>query len=204
MAGPGTDIGYVNSRHKDKSDPRNKLVYVTDGTLVNMIRRGELHDVSVVVIDEAHERSLNIDLILVATAPRTARTAALEGADRLGHHRDQHLHRVLRAGIPRPGVPDAQQGHSRGVRERWVGRSGAAHRILAPPRMPARAASTVVELLRWMATGDRPADIPADVECHQGDILVFLTGRGGITTAIKETTQLLIGAEPEMGRVAGR
>lgn len=70
-----------------------------------------------------------------------------------------------------------------------------------PAQMPARAASTVVELLRWIATGDRPADIPADVECHQGDVLVFLTGRGGITTAIKETTQL-IGAEPEMGRIA--
>ena len=29
-----------------------------------MIRRGELHGCSVIVIDEAHERSLNIDLIL--------------------------------------------------------------------------------------------------------------------------------------------
>jgi hypothetical protein len=38
-AGPGTDIGYENSKNKDKSDTRNKLVYLTDGTLVNMIRK---------------------------------------------------------------------------------------------------------------------------------------------------------------------
>ncbi|WP_405950574.1 helicase-related protein [Streptomyces prunicolor] len=199
VAGPGTDIGYVNSRHKDKSDPRNKLVYVTDGTLVNMIRRGELHDVSVVVIDEAHERSLNIDLILallrrelpglphlkVLIVSATIETSTFteffepEFPVLVSRMRSKVIHEVYERWWAGPELPIAS----------W------------PAQMPGRAASTVVELLRWMATGDRPADIPADVECHQGDILVFLTGRGGITTAIKETTQL-IGADPEMGRVA--
>lgn len=199
MAGPGTDIGYVNSRHKDKSDPRNKLVYVTDGTLVNMIRRGELHEVSVVVIDEAHERSLNIDLILallrrelpglphlkVLIVSATIETSTFteffepEFPVLVSRMRSKVIHEVYERWWAGPDLPVAS----------W------------PAQMPARAAATVAGLLRWMATGDRPADIPADVECHQGDILVFLTGRGGITTAINQSVQL-IAAEPELAKIA--
>lgn len=61
--GAGFDIGF---RHSGASytDWRNKLVFMTDGTLINMIVRNELDNLSVIMIDEAHERSLNIDLIL--------------------------------------------------------------------------------------------------------------------------------------------
>jgi HrpA-like RNA helicase/predicted RNA-binding protein with RPS1 domain len=61
--GAGFDVGF---RHRDApmSDWRNKLVYVTDGTLINWIVSGQLDKLSVIMIDEAHERSLNIDLIL--------------------------------------------------------------------------------------------------------------------------------------------
>jgi HrpA-like RNA helicase/predicted RNA-binding protein with RPS1 domain len=61
--GAGFDVGF---RHRDApmSDWRNKLVYLTDGTLINWIVSGQLDKLSVIMIDEAHERSLNIDLIL--------------------------------------------------------------------------------------------------------------------------------------------
>lgn len=67
--GPGFEIGY---RHGDRTgkgggdhyDPRNRLVFVTDGSLLNWIAEGRIGDFSVVMIDEAHERSCNIDLIL--------------------------------------------------------------------------------------------------------------------------------------------
>lgn len=61
--GAGFDIGF---RHSDApaSDWRCKLVYVTDGTLINWIVSGQIGNLSVIMIDEAHERSLNIDLIL--------------------------------------------------------------------------------------------------------------------------------------------
>ena len=66
--GPGFEIGY---RHGDRTgkgggdhyDPRNRLVFVTDGSLLNWIADGRIGDFSVVMIDEAHERSCNIDLI---------------------------------------------------------------------------------------------------------------------------------------------
>lgn len=67
--GPGFEIGF---RHGDRSgksdgenyDRRNRLVFVTDGTLLNWIADGKTGDFGIIMIDEAHERSCNIDLIL--------------------------------------------------------------------------------------------------------------------------------------------
>lgn len=67
--GPGFEIGY---RHGDAFgkgegehyDSRNRLIFVTDGTLLNWIAAGKASDYSIIMIDEAHERSRNIDLIL--------------------------------------------------------------------------------------------------------------------------------------------
>jgi HrpA-like RNA helicase len=67
--GPGFEIGY---RHSDRSgekkgevfDRRNRLLFVTDGSLLNWITDGKIGDYSMIIVDEAHERSSNIDLIL--------------------------------------------------------------------------------------------------------------------------------------------
>ena len=67
--GPGFEIGY---RHGDMSgekkgevfDRRNRLLFVTDGSLLNWITDGKIGDYSMIIVDEAHERSTNIDLIL--------------------------------------------------------------------------------------------------------------------------------------------
>ena len=61
--GSGFDIGFRYSNHP-YSDWRNRLVYLTDGSLINWIVSGQISKLSVIMIDEAHERSLNIDLIL--------------------------------------------------------------------------------------------------------------------------------------------
>jgi predicted RNA-binding protein with RPS1 domain len=61
--GAGCEIGY-----RVKGDPAFdagcRLLFVTDGSLINWLGDGSLDRFSVVVIDEAHERSRNIDLIL--------------------------------------------------------------------------------------------------------------------------------------------
>lgn len=62
--GAGFDVGFRYSKEKHSTDHRNKLVYMTDGSLINMIVGNQLSTLSVIMIDEAHERSLNIDLIL--------------------------------------------------------------------------------------------------------------------------------------------
>lgn len=65
LIGPGLDIGYRHSEvGTDKTDRHNKLVLMTDGSLLNEIMSGAIRRYSVLIIDEAHERSVNIDLIL--------------------------------------------------------------------------------------------------------------------------------------------
>lgn len=65
LAGPGLAVGYRHSQVGETcTDHANRLVYMTDGTLLGMIGRGELARASVVMIDEAHESTTNIQLIL--------------------------------------------------------------------------------------------------------------------------------------------
>ena len=47
-------------------DRRNRLLIVTDGKLINTIANGRISEYGIVFIDEAHERSMNIDFILAS------------------------------------------------------------------------------------------------------------------------------------------
>ncbi|MEZ5088136.1 MAG: hypothetical protein R2722_18530 [Tessaracoccus sp.] len=45
-------------------DEACELIYVTDGTMINWLREGRLSRIGTVIVDEAHERSTNIDFII--------------------------------------------------------------------------------------------------------------------------------------------
>lgn len=200
-AGPGLDIGYRNSKATDKSDQANKLVYLTDGTLVNMIRRGELHTISTIVIDEAHERSLNIDLIL-ALLRRELRnypqlrvlivSATLEKKTFTDFFAPDYD--VAFCPMPSKGTHP--------MHERW--RAGESVQTSSwPAKMPGEVARVAHEVLRWMELGDRPADIPPDVPGYAGDVLCFLPGKRPIAQAIERLREL-IDDDPELRSVADR
>ena len=61
--GPGYPVGYQVSGDRNH-DEACELVYVTDGTMINWLRDGRLSRIGTVIVDEAHERSTNIDFIL--------------------------------------------------------------------------------------------------------------------------------------------
>lgn len=61
--GPGFPVGYQVSGDRNW-DNACDLVYVTDGTMINWVRDGSLARIGMVIVDEAHERSENIDIIL--------------------------------------------------------------------------------------------------------------------------------------------
>lgn len=61
--GPGFTVGYQVSGDKNWDDAC-QLIYATDGSVINWIREGRLAKIGTVIVDEAHERSENIDLIL--------------------------------------------------------------------------------------------------------------------------------------------
>ncbi|KAH9410612.1 putative helicase [Ordospora pajunii] len=60
----GHEVGY-SVRFDDMSGKRTRLKYVTDGILLREINSNkDLNGYDVVIIDEAHERSMNIDVLL--------------------------------------------------------------------------------------------------------------------------------------------
>ncbi|MGR7027214.1 helicase-related protein [Geodermatophilus sp. URMC 62] len=61
--GPGYPVGFQVSGNRNH-DPACQLVYVTDGTMINWLREGRLSQIGTVIVDEAHERSTNIDFIM--------------------------------------------------------------------------------------------------------------------------------------------
>ena len=60
----GEEVGYT-IRFDDKSHPkRTFFLFVTDGILVReCLQDPDLREYSVIVLDEAHERSLNTDIL---------------------------------------------------------------------------------------------------------------------------------------------
>lgn len=61
--GPGFPVGYQVAGDRNH-DEACQLVYVTDGTMINWLREGRLSRIGTVIVDEAHERSVNIDFIM--------------------------------------------------------------------------------------------------------------------------------------------
>ena len=61
--GPDCQVGYQVSGDR-RWDSACELIYATDGTVINWLRDGQLARFGMVIIDEAHERSENIDVIL--------------------------------------------------------------------------------------------------------------------------------------------
>lgn len=61
--GAGHEVGFKFRGVSTQQDHYTKLLFVTDGILINWIVSGEIGQFSVVFIDEAHEQSVNMELI---------------------------------------------------------------------------------------------------------------------------------------------
>lgn len=61
--GPGYPVGFQVSGNRAHDDSC-QLIFVTDGTMINWLREGRLSTIGTVIVDEAHERSTNIDFIM--------------------------------------------------------------------------------------------------------------------------------------------
>lgn len=64
----GDTVGYIikqNSRVDNNGKDSTRIVFVTEGVLLKMIESDFLiSDISVVILDEAHERTINLDLLI--------------------------------------------------------------------------------------------------------------------------------------------
>jgi HrpA-like RNA helicase/rRNA processing protein Krr1/Pno1 len=177
--GSGFDVGF---RYKDHpySDWRNRLVYVTDGTLINWIVSGQIANLSVIMIDEAHERSLNIDLILgllKKLLPRYPNLKLIVASATI----DSGLF------VNYFGLETAKLIEFQGVRKYKVDTFFADESSSLPyetlPKLlksiPEDVAGKVVWLLEGIAAGSKPP----------GDILAFLQGEKPIQQAVAAITR---------------
>jgi ATP-dependent helicase HrpA len=99
----GDEIGY-QVRFTDASSPKTRLRVVTDGILLAQIQRDpRLSQYDTIIIDEAHERSLNIDFLLgylTSLLPqrrdlKLVITSATIDSVKFQHHFEQALHRPV-------------------------------------------------------------------------------------------------------------
>lgn len=177
--GAGFDVGFRHS-NAPASDWRNKLVYLTDGTLINWIINGQIANLSVIMIDEAHERSITIDLILGLLRQQLPRyphlkliiASATINAD---------LFRNYFGGPEKVGLLKF-----RGLRQHTVHAYFPDYdsklendRTYFTKKVPEKMADKVVDILLAIARGDK----------GEGDILGFLTGKGPIDSCVKRIRQ---------------
>jgi ATP-dependent helicase HrpA len=165
---PGT-VGY-KMRFDDHTDPSTVIKIMTDGILLQEMKGGrDLSSYSVIIVDEAHERSLNIDFILgllkgvLARRPdfRVVVSSATINVQVFSDYFDG----CPIVSIDAPMYP---------VELRWE-----------PPEAEGDLASLV----------DKVAEIVFRVEKHggPGDVLVFLQGE----LTIKECLQRLADGDPD-------
>ena len=100
----GTSIGY-KIRFSDQTGPNCHVKLMTDGILLAEIQEDRyLSRYDTLIIDEAHERSLNIDFLLGFLESTTASTAGAQGHHHLGHDRSGAFLAALRWGAGAGGV----------------------------------------------------------------------------------------------------
>ena len=144
-------------RFNDQVSERTLVKFMTDGILLAETQGDpSLSAYDTIIVDEAHERSLNIDFLLGYLKRLTAKRPRPQG------HRDlrDDRHRALRAPFP-------QRAGGRCRRPQLSGR-----RAVSP--IPARSRRTATSPRRSLATID--AVTAAD---PLGDVLVFLPGERG-------------------------
>jgi len=183
--GPGAEIGFCHS-NADEYDRRTRLLFMTDGKLIKDIVSGAVADYSIVFIDEAHERSVNIDLILgllreqlylypqlrlviaSATINHDAFIGYFGGEERVGF-------------IEGKGRSFPIRKHWWDAEENWCEQVNGG-RLPRRPELP----GAIADLVRWLC-GPEPSRKPKRQEAEDGHILVFLPG----TREIDKTVSLV-------------
>ena len=75
----GQTVGYC-IRHQESRSEKTQLLFVTTGVALRMIQAGEHRDFATVIVDEFHERSLDVDLIVALLKDQSATRLVLMSA----------------------------------------------------------------------------------------------------------------------------
>ena len=156
----GSAVGYA-VRFNDRSGENTLLRLLTDGLLLAEIQHDKLlRRYDTIIVDEAHERSLNIDFLLGYLKRILPQRPGSEGDRDERDDRPRALRRALRrcadrrgerAHVPGRGpVPRARRGHRPDRRDRRRRRRAAARAPRRHPRLPvAASARSATRRMRW-------------------------------------------------------
>ena len=194
VAIPGL-VGY-KMRFDDRTTNDTRIKVMTDGILLQEIKNDEyLHDYSVIMVDEAHERSLNIDFVLgllkraleLRSDLRVIVSSATINADIFSQYFDScPVVRIETQMYPvqviydDPKVQDLQEAAATGKDGRGRGGRGVTQRQARE--------------LAYDAIVDRVVNVVQRIvdEEHPGDILIFLSGEQMIKDTITRLYSLPI------------
>jgi len=170
-------VGY-KMRFEDRTDPGTRIKIMTDGILLQEIKADySLSRYGVIMVDEAHERSLNIDFILgllkqlLAERPgfKVIVSSATINAEVFSEYFDE-CPIVTIESSPFP------------VQMRYE-----------PPRQ-AGSPEALLDKIAEIVERTVPASLPASAEASEagegGDILIFLPGEGGIKNCLTRLESL--------------
>ncbi|MEX2445370.1 MAG: ATP-dependent RNA helicase [Alkalispirochaeta sp.] len=188
-------VGY-KMRFDDRTTNDTRIKVMTDGILLQEIKNDEyLHDYSVIMVDEAHERSLNIDFVLgllkraleLRSDLRVIVSSATINADIFSQYFDScPVVRIETQMYPvqviydDPKVQDLQEAAASGSGNRGRGGKGVTQRQARE--------------LAYDAIVDRVVNVVQRIvdEEHPGDILIFLSGEQMIKDTITRLYSLPI------------
>ncbi|MEN0060574.1 MAG: helicase-related protein [Myxococcota bacterium] len=164
----GDRVGYV-VRDERKAHDESAIVFVTTGIALRWVRSGAIDRFATVILDELHERSLDLDLLaaLLARHPHLVAMSATMDGDRVAaHFGGQHL---------------SAEGRTHPVD------------IVHPDRQP-----PVPEL------DGLPERVRTAIEQapEEGDVLVFLPGKGEILRCEQALQKLPVDVRPLHGGLA--
>jgi len=182
----GEEVGY-SVRDDSRTRPTTRIVFATPGVVLRWMARGDLPAFSTVIIDEFHERSLDVDLLLALLADRFRGSLAVMSAtmdgDRVARHLGGvHLHA---AGMMFPVAVRHLPGRQSDSGETAPSRRRSRRR--GPERGSTTRSTSFLPDVRGIE--DRVVYAVDSARDDPGDILVFLPGKGEIA----RTAQKLAG-----------
>jgi hypothetical protein len=174
--GPGSEIGYRHSDARDQTDAWNRMIFLTDGTLANWLVDQRASEFSIIIVDEAHERSTTIDFILGLVRSELLKHPHLRliilSATIHADSFVQFFEQVLPGRVWFKDFDECEKSY--GYEVRWPKDD----RERAPGEMVDAVANKVLDLLR---------------STEDGGILAFLPGEADILAAVESVKRRLAG-----------
>jgi HrpA-like RNA helicase len=82
----GEEVGY-SVRFEEKRSAQTRITFMTDGMAIRELMTGRMFDIF--VLDEAHERSINTDVLMALLRAKMESNNNTQASNRSKHHKEK-------------------------------------------------------------------------------------------------------------------